>query len=482
MAVRGIKRRARKNSSNNKVLLDECLVLNSYMLNLLGMKKFDELKEILKQTEEGFDEDGRSYMFHALYSLKRLESGLKSKLEDYDSNIKEYMEHINHSREVPVKLKYFQYLAVLFGEIYLDRYFSGHVHFMNELNTYAVAYIEEHTNPVEEEDYGFIYSKEDLRKLAFWMATGSGKTFLVQLNYLQFIKHNRGKHKIEFDNILLITPNENLSFQHIEEMRKSRIPFLLFESSGLGAFSGYVDENTIKVIDIHKLTDDKKGSGVTVDIENFGTKNLVFVDEGHKGSSGKKWRFFREDLACDGFKIEYSATFGQAVASGNGDGKRLLHEYGKSILFDYSYRFFYGDGYGKEYNILNLKDKAYSEEIKHKLMLANVLSFYQQKKVFNDDYSEAMEYNIAEPLWIFVGGSVNKTNEASDVFQIVSFLGKFLKNEGSWVVNNIKAIFAGNSGLLDTNGVDIFSPSYPEHRLKFLRESGLSLKKSMLTY
>lgn len=474
MAVRGKKSGVMRSSSKKKVLLDEHLVLNSYMLSLFGMKKFDDLKDVLKQTEEDFDEEGRSYMFHTLYALKTTEPGLKSKLEDYDGNIKQYMEHINQNRENPVKLKYFQYLAVLFGEIYLDRYFSGPVPFMNELNKYADKFIEKHTNMFEEEDYGFIYSKEDLRKLAFWMATGSGKTFLVQLNYLQFIKYNVGKHRMDFDNILLITPNENLSFQHIEEMRKSRIPCLLFENSGLGAFSRYADENTIKVIDIHKLTDEKKGSGVTVDIENFGTKNLIFVDEGHKGSSGKKWRFFREDLASEGFKIEYSATFGQAAASGNAERKRLLHEYGKSILFDYSYRFFYGDGYGKEYNILNLKDKEYSETIKHKLMLANVLSFYQQKIIFNEHNAEAMEYNIAEPLWIFVGSSVNKKDETSDVFQVVSFLGKLLKNEDNWVVNNIKAILAGNSGLEDSNGLDIFSPRYPEQRLRYLRESKLS--------
>lgn len=475
MVVKRRKSGTRRSNGKKKVLLDERLVLNSYMLSLFGMKRFDELKDILKQTEEGFDEEGRSYMFHALYSLKEIEPWVKSRLEDHDSNIKEYMEHINHNRETPIKLKYFQYLAVLLGEIYLDKYFSGPVPFMNELNAFANAFIEEHTNAVEEEDYEFLYSsKEELRKLAFWMATGSGKTFLFQLNYLQIIKHNLGKYRIKFDNILLVTPDENLSFQHREEMRKSRIPCLLFEASGLGAFSGYADENTVKVIDIHKLTDDKKGSGVTVDIENFGTKNLVFVDEGHKGSSGKKWQFFRKKLASEGFKIEYSATFGQVAILGNGEGQKLLHEYGKSILFDYSYHFFHKDGYGKEYKILNLRDKTYSYEIKHKLMLANLLSFYQQKKIFNENPEAVQEYEIEEPLWIFVGSSVNKKDEPSDVFQVILFLGKFLKNQDNWAINNVQAIFAGNSGLVDPNGVDIFSPRYPEERLRYLHESGQS--------
>ncbi|WP_243466524.1 hypothetical protein [Methanosarcina mazei] len=73
-----------------------------------------------------------------------------------------------------------------------------------------------------------------------------------------------------------------------------------------------------------------------------------------------------------------------------------------------------------------------------------------------------------------MGSSVNKNTETSDVLQVINFLGKFLKNEDNWVINNIKDIFEGNSGLEDPTGIDIFSPQYPEQKLKFLRESGLS--------
>ncbi|WP_287155753.1 hypothetical protein, partial [Candidatus Solincola tengchongensis] len=33
----------------------------------------------------------------------------------------------------------------------------------------------------------------------------------------------------------------------------------------------------------------------------------------------------------------------------------LTAEYGKAIVFDYSYKYFYGDGFGKDFRILNLK-------------------------------------------------------------------------------------------------------------------------------
>ena len=51
---------------------------------------------------------------------------------------------------------------------------------------------------------------------------------------------------------------------------------------------------------------------------------------------------YRNALCEKGFSFEYSATFGQAV-KGNA---KLTELYAKSTLFDYSYRYFYGDGFG----------------------------------------------------------------------------------------------------------------------------------------
>ena len=48
----------------------------------------------------------------------------------------------------------------------------------------------------------------------------------------------------------------------------------------------------------------------------------------------------------DPFTFEYSATFGQIITNRTAD---LLNEYGKTIIFDYSYRYFYSDGYGKDF-------------------------------------------------------------------------------------------------------------------------------------
>ncbi len=460
-----------KKKTSQKIRLDDYLVLNSFINKLFGMQSFDDFQKLLKNVEDGFDNEGRSHVFNTLHSQKGIDEQIRTKLEEYDSNIKGYVDQINIKQTPPIRLKYFQYLVVLFTEIYLDRYFENPKKLMNELTpspTEILSFREKN------KEFKPIYIPNDLRKLAYWMATGSGKTFLLHINYLQFMRYNQGKNKIELDNILLITPNESLSNQHLDEMRKSGIPCELFQSQNVGPFSQYADHNVVKIIDIHKLTEEKKGQGVTVDIENFGRKNIIFVDEGHKGSGGQKWKYFRTELAKEGFNFEYSATFGQAVAAANGtDSTELLQKYGKSILFDYSYRYFYGDGYGKEYTILNLKDAKYSESTQHIVMLANLLTLYEQKLIFQKKSEDIQPYNIEDPLWIFVGSKVQGKQNQSDILEVIKFLDLFLKNEGNWAVDNIGKILKGNSGLKDkTTGRDLFSPTYPEQRLGYIRDNG----------
>ncbi|MDP9409321.1 MAG: DEAD/DEAH box helicase family protein, partial [Actinomycetota bacterium] len=119
-------------------------------------------------------------------------------------------------------------------------------------------------------------------KLAFWMATGSGKTLLMHLNYRQFL-HYEGEPP---DNVLLITPNAGLTAQHLEEMRMSGIPCERFSAAESGL--GLAEENVVRVLEITKLTGNKKGGGESVDVGAFEGRSLIFVDEGHKGAGGGK--------------------------------------------------------------------------------------------------------------------------------------------------------------------------------------------------
>ncbi|CUS78266.1 hypothetical protein JGI14_10041, partial [Candidatus Kryptonium thompsonii] len=110
-----------------------------------------------------------------------------------------------------------------------------------------------------------------------------------------------------------------------------------------------------------KFVEEKKGGGVTLPVETFEGRNLIFVDEGHKGkrSEEQKWAKLRDKLSENGFVFEYSATFGQILSEKN---KETLVEYAKSIVFDYSYKYFYLDGYGKDFSVLNVKGTGISEQ------------------------------------------------------------------------------------------------------------------------
>lgn len=436
--------------------LEKYLVLNKYLLLLFGVSDFRDLKEKLKDAPVGIDSDGRSNFVNVLRSgLENLKIP-EDILLRYDENILSYVRRINFRRET-VLLKYFQYLAVLFTEIVLDNLKNRKIEFLYELNEFLEKY-------KSEQDIGIIdnFTEDDLKKLAFWMATGSGKTLIAHINYYQFFHYNL----FSPDNILFITPNEGLSKQHFEELEKSGIPCRLYAGSLNG---GLKDEREVLVIEMTKLVEEKKGGGVTLPVDVFEGRNLVFVDEGHKGrrSEEQKWAKLRNKLAENGFVFEYSATFGQILSERN---LETLKEYAKSIVFDYSYKYFYLDGYGKDFSVLNVKQMNIGEqEFQQVMFVANLLSFYQQLLVYEENTHLAKEYYLEKPLWIFVGTTVTGREEESDVVQIVGFINEVIRDE-NWVKDWTDKILNGKTNLKDEEGKDIF-----EEKFKYLKSAALNL-------
>lgn len=438
--------------------IEKYFILNKYLLSLFGASDNKELFDELKNKSEGVDVDGRSYFVNTLKGIKNLKIGVEELLK-YDENIQSYVRKISHRRG-PISLKYFQYLAVLFTEIVLDNLKNRKMEFLGDLNNFLEQYKGRH-------NIGFIdhFEEKDLKKLAFWMATGSGKTLIMHINYHQFFNYKL----FSPDNILLITPNEGLSKQHFEELNKSGIPCRLYNGSLNG---GFRSENEVLIIEITKLVEEKKGRGITLPVEVFGDKNLLFVDEGHKGkkSEEQKWARLRNKLAENGFVFEYSATFGQILSEKQPE---ILEEYAKSIIFDYSYKYFYLDGYGKDFSILNVEPKKdiSDEEFSKLMFVANLLSFYEQILVYEENTELAKEYNIEKPLWIFVGTTVSGKEEESDVIQIVKFIKEGIENKDGWVNELIKDILDGQTGLKDEKGNDIF-----KDRFEYLKKKGFDLE------
>ncbi len=161
--------------------VEKYFILNKYLLSLFGINDFKELQQKLKDTREGVDSNGRSFFLYPLLSSFPDRKISEDDLERYDSNIQKYVEKINYKREDKVVLKYFQYLAVLFTEIVLDNIKNKKVEFIYRLNEFLKNYEDENVKHLVGE-----FTEDDLSKLAFYMATGSGKTLIAHINYYQF--------------------------------------------------------------------------------------------------------------------------------------------------------------------------------------------------------------------------------------------------------------------------------------------------------
>lgn len=471
------------------------LVLNQWLLGFFKGGSLAGLKLRLgEDRHEGIDDDGQTGFFHELtQNLFEVDRFSEQDLRRYDLNIVKHWNTITERRNklegTVLNMKYFQYLSLLFTEIYLDWYFNKPQALLDGLNEQLKSY-----NKQADADNRFQpFAADELNKLAFWNATGSGKTLLLHVNIHQYLHYFQSGKDVYPDKIILLTPNEGLSRQHLAELNLSGFGFSrMFDKNRSGVFKG-----TTEIIDINKLGDEMGDK--TVAVEAFEGKNLVLVDEGHRGTgtAAGAWMSRRETLVRGGFAFEYSATFGQAVAKGFTVQKaeaevmkkkaKVLFEttnlkklddaqkqalvltteekrrsrtlatrevYAKNILFDYSYKFFYEDGYGKESLILNLKDEDFSQDdIARQYFTACLLSFYQQQYLWEANRDKLTDFNIEKPLWVFVGNTVS--GEDSDILNVLRFFAGFLNDEAKaklW----LKDLLANTARLLDGKGRNIF--------------------------
>jgi hypothetical protein len=458
---------AKATVSKQTLDFERSLVLNRYFLAQLGAVEFDDLRSRLDRAPEGDFGDGNSFFFHALVSAGLKDAATRAKLADYDRRILAEERELARGRGV-FRFKYFQWLALLFTELYLDALTDQPAALRRKLNEFFVKEKARGALPGTMTEF----TEDDLRRIAFFMATGSGKTLLLHSHIRQFrhyLAHgahpemlaNRADGRREWDNILLITPNEGLSEQHLRELRESGVECgRLVEERSAGGERGLFGPK-VMVVEIHKLADEASGDGVSIALAELGGSNLVFVDEGHKGvgSDAQMWKNRQKALSAGGFLVEYSATFAQAVDAASG-GKRelLMSDYGKSILFDYSYRYFHGDGHGKDFEVLNLS--AGTEERAQELLVGGLLVFYQQLRLFRSHGRELRPYEIARPLWVMLGSSVSQRQggkadnstgaktERADVAKVVTFLQRFLEDP-KWATGIIATVLGGTSGFQD---------------------------------
>lgn len=98
-------------------------------------------------------------------------------------------------------------------------------------------------------------------------------TLLIHAHILQ-LQHYLNLFGGRLNNIVLLTPNEQISAQHERELQASGLRARLFSAeAGADLFS------PIEIIGLNKLVEKKGVKRVAV--QDFGDNNLVLVDEGH---------------------------------------------------------------------------------------------------------------------------------------------------------------------------------------------------------
>ena len=348
--------------------------------------------------------------------------GIKRDIELYDPDqmlqlpveplkrIQEFLDDYNYLTQNAFKLRYYQVLALLFTEqFFADQKQSGG----HELNN----------------------GQEEQRMLAYWMATGSGKTLVMHLNILQYLHHFCKDDNARLQ-IFLTTPLANLIKQHERELEpyirklnetyNNRIELTLDTAQGL----------LQKDDDYFQLP------------ENGEIQRLILADEAHIGLSSQesgKFRELRNRLNVgSSFLFEYSATFHNVA-------KELKDEYDDAIIYRYDYTRFYGDGYGKDHYFKPIAADTVTDASEEKIKdnLDECLWVMEEKlqtfKRVQDNEELDSDLTVHRPLMAFMGHTVEnpsdegKKDEVSDIQQVLDYLAALTDTERQ----KFRSIFGG---------------------------------------
>jgi hypothetical protein len=327
--------------------------------------------------------------------------------------------------------RYAQYLALLLFAHWRHAQTEDAAAFLARLNAWLPAH-----KPKDEAISEFV--EADLQLAAFWMATAAGKTHVLHA-CLALLEADR-----TWDRLMVITPSESLTQQHTEKLRQfSQWQVFAYPMDGDASALGRLPPDTVIVLDINKLAAEKKGDGVTVPTSVFADgRNLVFVDEGHKGqkSEASVWKALQADLAGidaplpghRGLLIEFSATFGQVA-----EGEHAFDRYAKSVVFDYAYDRFHRDRYGKDFWHAGLDAQGdASAAAQGQTLTAALLAYWHQVVSFRSSEARqtaaSLGLQVAPPLWVLLGLSViggsgkGDKEQTSDVVDVLKYLSEML--------------------------------------------------------
>lgn len=432
------------------VRLKQALVLRDALLSELGFK-LETISSQLRTVENNIGaqraiDDGKY-----LEAASSVCTGDTLQLAEWDLMIR------TACGKVQFAPRYAQYLALLL----FVHWWQMQKQDASALLARANDWLKKH--PPEHETLS-AFTDVDLQFAAFWMATAAGKTHILH-TCLAILTDDA---QANWDRIILITPGDALSVQHADKLRElNQWDVFAYPQDGDLSAMGRLPPDTVIVLDINKLSEVKKGEGVSVPTSVFKDgRNLVFVDEGHKGQKSEQslWKRLQQDLAGinspqlshRGVLIEFSATFGQVA-----EQEHAFDRYAKSVLFDYAYDRFHADHYGKDFWHIKLDGRGDAEQaVQQHTLTAALLSYWHQLRCYrSQDMQVALsekQLEVANPLWVLLGLSViggkNKSDQeqTSDVIDVLRFLADKLSDPAQLThsINAILTIRAVGGDLL----------------------------------
>lgn len=184
------RRATRRTATARNLRFEHRLVLANWMLDLFGASTFADMGKHIKEPElEGFTEDGITKYHQNLKLVFNRPELPNDLLLAYDQNIVRHWREITEKRNADGRNlypKYFQYLCLLFTEIYLDRFFRDPDKLLRDLNEYAKAFNAGTTHQQKALGQLFAtglpadaqikpYTVQELRKLAFGAPPAAAK-------------------------------------------------------------------------------------------------------------------------------------------------------------------------------------------------------------------------------------------------------------------------------------------------------------------
>ena len=130
------------------------LVLNLWLISLFGVDVFADsrdagnpvrpmvwLSKTLRNTKEGLNEQGLHHFYTEVLAHWQPTALLqKEALLQYEENISEHTRILNEKRGAQgraIEWKYYQWLSLLFTEVYLHQYFSNRDALLAQLNAFV---------------------------------------------------------------------------------------------------------------------------------------------------------------------------------------------------------------------------------------------------------------------------------------------------------------------------------------------------------